>query len=486
MGGHGTIIPAQMSLSVRPESPQLECAFFYNGTQLSRKSAPLPNRQLLEAYRNDIKLAAIGDPAAGSTVRLMRRELKNVIPRPVAAFVRKTVMSGPEGCTLALEIILNDPETLDPYPWELLSEQGLLVDRMIPVVVWRSVPVPKFSRLPSSSVLLVGSASFDTTSTDAAGEIAVLAKLLQDCTGIHPYGKPRITFEQFLNLLKALEPSVIHIIAHGNLKGFQFQEDPEVSRTHANIPAQEIADRLAKSRTANLVLLNACHSASSSDDHASMARRIATTSSATTIGMSAEIPNVVGFDFSKDFFHALISGDSLIEAFGVAAHAIRRDKKFATLWSTPVMYAPPDSNVILFPSDPMGRTRLRFQELGRQLRQLDIETAALTSYDTAQAPDGTPSIGAVKVRLAYIRDLLSELETSELAGPEHLREQLLLAQAQNRSGRALGQLRTMLENLRDPHRSRGQRASVVRSIRLALAEQIQACAQLELEFSDTR
>ena len=491
MGGSGTIIPARMSLSVRPGPSKIECAFSYNGQELSRRPASLPNQELLEAYRSDINSAAAGFSVTGSSVRLMKRELRKIIPRPVAAFVRDAVVQGPEASTLALEIMLNDPEILDPYPWELLSDRGLLVDRKIAVTVWRSVPAPKFSRLPSSSVFLVGSASFDTTSTDAAGEIAVLAQILKNCTGIHPFGRPRITFAGFLDLLKALGPSVIHIITHGNINGFQFQEEPEASRSHADIPPQELGAYLAESSTANLVLLNACHSASSWDDRASMARpsmarRIATTSSTTTIGMSTEIPNIVGFEFSKIFFQALVSGDSLIEAFGAAVHAIRQQKKFSTLWSTPVMNAPPDSNVILFPADPMGRMRLRFQELGRQLRQLDLETGALTGYAIPQAPDGPPSMGALKIRLAYIRDLLDELEVSTLKGPEHLRARLLLTQVKNHAGQALAQLQTMLGNLQDSHRSREQRGQRARSIRLALDEQIRAFTQLEREFSDTR
>jgi len=491
MEGCGTIIPARISLSIRPESSQLECAFSLNGERFPREPASLPSQQLLEAYRSDIKLAAAGFPVPSSSTQSMRRELRKIIPRTVIAAVRNAVAAVPEASTLALEIKLNDPEILDPYPWELLSEQGILASRKKAVTVWRSVPAPKFSRRPSSSVLLVGSASFDTTSTDAAGEIAVLAELLRNSTGIYPYEKPHITFAEFLELLRALDPSVIHVITHGNMDGFQFQKDPEASRTHDNIPPQEIGAYLAQSPTASLVLLNACGSASSWDDHtsvarSSMARRIATTSSATTIGMSAEIPNVVGFDFSKSFFEALVSGDSLIEAFGAATRAIRREKNFANLWSTLVMYAPPDSNVVLFPADPMGRTRLRFQELGRQLRQLDFETAALTSHDLSQALNSIPSIGTVKVRLAYIRDLLDEVETSALEGPERLRARRLLAQVQNHIGRALGQLQIVLGNLQDPRRSRDQRDQATQSIRRVLAEQIRTFAQLEREFSDSR
>src|SRR6185437_17170777 len=92
MGGSGTIIPVRMSLSFRPESPQIECAFSYNGKELSRIRTPLPNPQLLEAYRNDIKLAAAGFPVTGSSLRLMRRELRKIIPKTMAAIVSDAVV----------------------------------------------------------------------------------------------------------------------------------------------------------------------------------------------------------------------------------------------------------------------------------------------------------------------------------------------------------------------------------------------------------
>jgi CHAT domain len=485
MGGGDSIIPIRMSLSVRPESPQLVCAFSYNGEELSRTATQLLHHELLRGYREEIASAAYGLPSAGSGASAVRSELRNIVPEQVATFLRKVIMQKPEGATLALEIMLNDPEILDCYPWELLSERGLLVDRKIAVVVWRSVPGQKPSRRPSSAALLVGSASFDTASTNAPNEIAFLAKLLRDGAGIHPYPHPSITFAQFTVLLKALEPAAVHIITHGNISGFQFQEDPDYSRSHADIPAQEIGTYLAESSTANLIVLNACYSASSWDDRASMARRIAAKSSTTAIGMSAEIPNIVGFDFSKGFFRALVAGRSLIEAFGSATHAIRQSEKFTTLWSTPIMYAPPDSNVVLFPANPMGQIRLRFQELGRQLRQLDFETAALTDYTVPQTSGSTPSIGAVKVRLAYACELLDDLGTPTLEGPEHVRALLQLEQVQEHAGRTLGQLRGALDNLRDPRRSRGQRVQAARSIRATLGEQIRAFAQLEREFSDS-
>jgi CHAT domain len=480
-----TIIPVRMSLSVHPESPQLECAFSYDGNEY-RASTGLVDLQLLRAYRQEIALATQGYRRPSSAFPSMLRELQHIIPRPAIAILQRLSIHRPEATTLALEIMLNDPDILECYPWELLSEPGLLVDKKMAVVVWRSVARPKRSRHMSSAVLLVGSASFDATSTNAPNEIALLARLLRNCVGIHPCEYPSITFTRFIDLLRALQPSVIHIVTHGDIHGFKFQQDPDFSRTHYNILPQELGGHLATSSSAGLVLLNACDSASTWSDRPSMARRIATDSSAITIGMSAEIPSIVGFGFSESFFRALALGCSTIAAFASAIDAIRREEKFAALWSVPIMYAPPQSNVILFPTDVRGQVRIRFQELGRQLRQLESDTASLTNYGTPLAPGSVPSIGSVSIRLAYIRDLLDELETPALEGPEHFRPRLLLTQARDHAGRALEDLGIALGSLRDPRRSREQRAHATRSIRLVLREQARTFAQLEREFADSR
>ena len=486
MGGRSAIVSARLSLSVRPAQQQLECAFSCEGEEVSRTATPLPDHGLLRKCRDEIALAAHGLPRARSSLPSMQRELRAVVSRPAIAFLRAMLMQRPQVDTLALEIMLNDPDTLDGYPWELLSQRWRVAGRGVAVVVWRSVATVRLDRSPSRAVLLVGSASFDAISTNAPNEITYLGKLLRGYTGIHPYEHPSITFMRFANLLRALEPSVIHIVTHGTMDGFQFQRDLDFPRDHDDITPQEIGAYLASSPTANLVILNACNSARSWNDRLSLARQIATASRAMTIGMAAEIPNEVGADFSKDFFQALASGRSTIEAFGSAAHAIRRAKKFATLWSSPVMYAPPESNVILFPADPMGRMRLRFQELGSQLRQLDREIAALTDNSSRLRPDGGPGIGAMKIRLAYVRDLLDEPVVPGLEGPAHVHGRLSLAQARDHAGPVLTQLRGALDRLRDPRRPREEWVRTADSVRETLARQCRIFAQLEREFTHPR
>jgi hypothetical protein len=486
MSGRGTIVTARLSLSVRPAQPQVECAFSCEGEEVSRTATPLPNQGLLRKCRDEIALAAHGHQRARSDLPSLQRELRRVISRSAISFLRAMLTQRPEVDTLALEVMLNNPDALDGYPWELLSQQLRVADRVVTMVVWRSVAAERPDRSPSRAVLLVGSASFDAISTNAPNEIAYLGNLLRGYTGIHPHEHPSITFMRFANLLQALKPSIIHIVTHGTMDGFQFQRDPDFPKDHDDITPQEIGTYLASSPTANLVILNACNSARSWNDRPALARHIATMSRTTTIGMAAEIPNEIGADFSKDFFHALALGKSTIEAFGSAAHAIRRAKKFATLWSSPVMYAPPESNVILFPADPMGRMRLRFQELDSQLRQLDSEIAALFDYSSQLRPDCGPGIGTMKIRLAYIRGLLNEPVAPGLEGPAHVHGRLSLAQARDHAGPVLTQLRGALERLQDPRRPRDEWVRTAYHVRETLARQRRTLAQLEREFTHPR
>jgi hypothetical protein len=474
-----------MILSVRRKSPQLSCSFYFYENEF-HTSTPLLSNQLLRGYRDEIALAAQGFRRPRSIVPALRRELRHVIPQSAITVLRQAFTLYSEATTLALEIMLNDPEILECYPWELLSERGLLLDRRIAVIVWRSIVRPKLPRHLNSAILLVGSASSDTISKNVSNEIASLAGMLRDYPGIHPYECPSISFAKFTSLVHMLQPSVINIVTHSDISDFRFKEDPEFSVPSSDISSEELGTYLSTTTAAGVVLLNACNSASSWDNRASIARKIATGSPATTIGMSAEIPSSVGSDFSKNFLHALVSGYSVLEAFSSAIQTIKLKKKFATLWSTPIMYASPDSNVILFPTDAMARIRLRFQELGRQLRQLESETAALSDYNLLLAQGGSTSIGAVAIRLAYTRGLLDELDTSALEEPEHLHSRLLLTQTRNHASSALKELGTVLDTLRDPRRSREQRSQTIRSICRALNEQVLAFVQLEREVVDSR
>jgi hypothetical protein len=240
MGGRGATVSARLSLSVRPAQPQVECAFSFEGEEVSRTATPLPGQELLRKCRDEMALAAHGHSRARSDLPSMQRELRLVLSRRAISFLRAMLAQRPEVDTLALEIMLNDPDVLDGYPWELLSQRWHVAGRGVAVVVLRSVAATRLDRSPSRSVLLVGSASFDAISTNAPNEIAYLGNLLGSYTGIHPHEHPSITFMRFANLLRALKPSVVHIVTHGTMDGFQFQRDSDFPKDHNDIAPQEI------------------------------------------------------------------------------------------------------------------------------------------------------------------------------------------------------------------------------------------------------
>ena len=486
MDSPATIVPARMSLSVRANPSQLECAFTVDGQEF-RSATPLFSDRLLRDHHREVAVAVGGVRSSYSVLPTVRRDLRRIIPGPARSLLREVVMQRPGATAIALEIMLNDPLILERYPWELLAGHMRLPDRRIAVIVWRSVATPTLlPRRPSSSVLLVGSASLDTTSTNAGQELAHLAGLVAGHSGIHPYPHSTITFSNFVSLLPAIRPSVIHIVVHGNIHGFQFQEEAGYSEEHIDVLPQELGGYLATSPTANLTVLNACDSANSWDYPTSMACQIATTSSTTTVGMSAEVPNPMGAKFSESLFHALVAGCSTIEAFGRAVDVIRRARKFTTLWSIPVMYAPPDSNVILFPADPVGRIRLRFQELGRQLNELETEAAGLID-DAAAASGPRRGLGVAAIRLAYICDLIDDLEQpSTFQEPEYVYPRLLLRQTQGHARQALDELSRTLRKLQHERRPGEQRALTTRSIQRTLRDQVLAFARVEQEFTGSR
>ena len=481
-----TIISARMSLSVRSKPSQVECSFTVDGGRESRTVRPMFSDKLLSDHHKEVVLATQGFRASSTVLPTVRRELQRIIPRSARASLQDAVMRRPEATAIALEIKLNDPLILERYPWELLAGYRVILDRKIAVIVWRSVAAPTLLRRPSSSVLLVGSASLDTKSTNAAEELAHLTGLIKKHSGINPYPRPSVTFSGFLSLLVAIQPSVIHIVVHGDIRGFQFQEEPEFSRTHFDILPQELAGYLATSPTAILTVLNACDSANSWDHLTPMARQIATRSSTTTIGMSTEVPNSMGAEFSEGFFQALIAGRTTIEAFGWAVEVIRRAKKFTSLWSIPIMYAPPDADVILFPADPLSRIRLRSQELVRQLNQLESEAAGLIE-DAAAAPGPKRGLGVATIRLAYIRDLINDLEQpSTLQEPEYVYPRLLLRQTRNHTKWALEELGSILKSLQSERHPGKPRTPTVRSIQRTLHEQALAFAQIERSFTGSK
>jgi hypothetical protein len=394
-------------------------------------------------------------------------------------------MEAQGNATLAVEVMINDPQVLERYPWELLADSEMLGNPDAEVVVWRSVRAPRRPRNPSSAVLLVGSASLDAISTNAAEEISHLVQLIEGYHGVSPHAFPGVTFDDFVQRLGALTPAVVHIVTHGDLSSFQFQQEAQYSKSHYDIPSQELAGYLAESSTASLIVLNACDSANPWQSAPPIARQIATDSALAVIGMSAEIPNLVGAEFSEHFFLALLAGSSMVEAFGRATRAVRKVEKFSQLWSVPVMYAPPGSNVILFPADPVGRMRLQLQELHVQLGQLEADVAGFIENFEIGRRGAAPGPGTTAIRLAYIRDLIDAIEPSTLPRAAYFGPIVRLGSARAGASRKLAELSSSLGSLRDQSQARSERVRVLRSVIAAAREQARAFAEVERDLASS-
>jgi hypothetical protein len=474
----GTLIPARLSVSVRADAGPLVCALSV-ADQEFRQEIPLLAPGLLDRHRIEVDYATQGLRPRDTVLPELRRALVRAVPRPGREWLRRIIAEAGEHASLAVEVMINDSLVLERYPWELLAHPGLLVSRDSPVIIWRSVRTARRARNPSSAVLLVGSASFDAISTNAPEEISHLAWLFEGYRGASAYPFPGVTFNDFVQRLAALTPAVVHIVTHGNLRSFQFQQDAQYSKSHYDIPSQELSGYLAESSTASLIVLNACDSANSWQEVLPIARQIATDGSLAVIGMSAEIPNLVGAEFSEHFFLALLAGASMLEAFGRAARAVQHIKKFSYLWSVPVMYAPPESNVILFPADPVGRMRLQLQELHSQLRQLETDVAAFIENIEIGRNGTVPGLGTTAIRLAYIRDLIDAIEPSTVPLTVYFGPIAQLASVRASARRKLAEPSSSLGSLRDLSQSRAERLRVLRSVIAATREQARAFAEVE-------
>lgn len=472
------LVPARLSVSVRTDNGPLVCAFSV-GDKAFREEIPLLAPQLLDRYRIEVDYATQGLRPRDTVLPELRRALVRVIPRSAREWLRRIVAEAGEQATLAVEVMINNPLVLERYPWELLAHPGMLISRDRPVVIWRSVRTARRSRNPSSAVLLVGSASFDAVSTNAAEEISHLVQLFEGYRGVNAHAFPGVTFDDFVQRLAALAPAVVHIVTHGNLGSFQFQQEDQYSKSHYDIPSQELSGYLAESSTASLIVLNACDSANPWQSAPPSARQIATDSSLAVIGMSAEIPNLVGAEFSEYFFQALLVGSSMLEAFGRAIRAVRHIKKFSHLWSVPVMYAPPESNVILFPADPVGRMRLQLQELHGQLRELEEDVSAFIENFEIGRKGAVPGLGTAAIRLAYIRDLIDAIEPSALPAGAYFGPIVQLGSTRAGARRKLAELGSSLRSLRDQSQTRAERVRVLRSVIVATQEQARAFAEVE-------
>jgi outer membrane murein-binding lipoprotein Lpp len=150
------------------------------------------------------------------------------------------------------------------------------------------------------------------------------------------------------------------------------------------------------------------------------------------------------------------------------------------------MYAPPESNVILFPANPVGRMRLQLQELQGQLRQLEADVAAFTEHFETGRRGPVPGLGTASIRLAYIRDLIDAIEPSALPSAAYFGAIVALGSARASARRKLTELSSSMGSLRDQSQARAERVRVLRSVIAATREQARAFAEVERDLAPSQ
>jgi hypothetical protein len=445
-------LPARLELSLRNNS--IASSFYCRQDELHANADPPPG-EAVDGYQQAVELASAGvDSGRGNCIR-MRQAILACLPAELSALLKRLTQGLSGGPLVELEIVIND-RRLENYPWELLAEPGLLTPPEVDVAVWRGVSLPPAERQASTAVLLIGSASLDLIPPFSHEEVGHLAQLLGAYPWIKPLPYPSITFGDFANVLDVIHPVVVHLVVHGSTDGFQFQASRTLPEDHYDIPAQELAGRIAKS-AASVVVLNACDSATASADSDPFARHICLAAKTTAIGMAAQLPANIAIVFAEQFYRHLALGARVIDAYRHAVHTIRAISGFANLWSVPVMYST-RPNLVIFPTDPSSRARLGFNEVSGHLEKLEAEIDNLVGYQDWTAGDWAENTAASAVRIAYVRDVLVTLTTTLEERRADLLHTLPLRQGCDDLRSSLEELSVRLRRLTDPSSSRHERA----------------------------
>jgi CHAT domain len=225
-----------------------------------------------------------------------------------------------QGHLIALEIVIDHP-ILEAFPWELLCQPGKLMPSETDITSWRSIEqAARLTQGRSDSILLVGSAPIDSESPHTHRELELIIEGIDARLGVMPHPYPAISFRSFRTLLPGLQPAVLHLVVHGDVRSFRFQDDPDPGWTlfqnsqHHDIHYQEFIAHVSRSRATSVVVLNACDSATARDGKPPIARQLATSGELTVIGMAAKLPARVGIAFAQAFHQRLTRGASIIEA----------------------------------------------------------------------------------------------------------------------------------------------------------------------------
>lgn len=251
------------------------------------------------------------------------------------------------GHGLRLRLILESPELWE-WPWEYLREPGhdfLIFSRDISIArspgISEIVP-PLQIKLPLR-VLVVIAKPGGSADLDSEAELRELKKSLE---GLERSGHVKLTQVESASLATLRQDldtpiHVLHFIGHGGFDQsleqafLQFEKpdgEPDL------VTGVDLARILGRQSPPVLIVLNACEGgrASKADPFGGVAQALLRNGTSAVVAMQFRVTDEAALTFSKEFYKALASGDTVDHAVYEARLALHT--KGPLDWGNPVLY----------------------------------------------------------------------------------------------------------------------------------------------------
>lgn len=312
---------------------------------------------------------------------LGQRLFYTLFPSPILEMFREAVQRIAPGDRLRVVLNLPLPEALADLPWELIydvhGEHGFLARSQSAPLVRRYTDVAFPHQPPAKGplrVLVVTASPPGSPPLNAEQETEQIIGRLQKGLGVRDslrllwrhLQEPRSLPDFVRRLLRgrrfevapplphatraALQERlaesnaagegfhVVHFIGHGQATPdggvllFEGDEQPDP------VPAEDLAEMLDEPAL-NLVVLNACETASSSDLFQSVAEATVRRGVPAVIGMQVPVLDSAAIDFAREFYRAWAAGEPIEVAVAYARRLVRQlGWGAAADWSIPVLY----------------------------------------------------------------------------------------------------------------------------------------------------
>lgn len=325
-------------------------------------------------------------------IKLYQRELGTRIlecgiPRKIRDAIQQIQKHHARNRLVSLKIISND-DYLESLPWELAGDPHVTDSAgLAHVSISRFIDIGQdyeddlLTDPGNLSLMLVSAQPVDKNSPNPDDEFKEITRQIEKRKAfpveIFPY--PHSEYLEFIDNLKANNPTVLHIALHGTPDGIYFQHYD----SHQLIPYTSLLEDIKQTSNLLLVVLNVCYSAYSAESvkSPSFARALVEMGIPAVVGMATQFTPRASVEFSKRLYSELSYGHPAIQGFDRAVDTLRNHPQYdSLLWSVPMYYH--NANVIPFPTVWENNARLKQKpkiniDLIRKMRKLSQEGNAV-------------------------------------------------------------------------------------------------------------